>query len=71
MRIFALCQCADYACASYVGADEVRMAPPYHHPWLLSPSPKNAIIHDQLHLSGSSISDCVTHIWSIPMAGPG
>jgi len=27
MRIFASHQCADYACTSYVGASEERMAP--------------------------------------------
>ena len=74
MRIFASCQCADYVHTSYADSGEACMAcvtfaveavshnspsaPSSRPP---SPSSKNAVIYNQLHvhLSESSISECV------------
>ena len=68
MHIFASRQCADYAHSSYAGADEACVARVTFavgeavwcllqccHPRPPSPSPENAVIREQLHLSESSV----------------
>jgi len=89
MRIFASCQCADYAHASYMrGRGQVRhawhmlhllyeklfgvcsiqaaMAPLRRRPRPPSPLPKNVVVRD-LRRAYLNVSDCVMHIWPIPM----
>ena len=83
MRIFASRQCANYARTSYTGAGEARVAcvtfavggsclvfVVFKPRW-----PRCAVIPDSISIakerhcprSESSVSECVTHIWPIPM----
>ena len=77
MRIFALCQCTDYARVARVTfavgeavwccSIQAAMAPPHHRPRPPSPSPKNAVDYIYLSRGYLNVSDCVAPIWPVPI----